>query len=454
MISVHCYAWIEPLKQLQLEVMGGLSNLVITSCYLAISLLIGFKVWCNRKAGLDVFVAIAAGVLWGGSWEHAVHAVAAFGVEPSWVWQTVFDSMAVLPAIAVLGVWRRPILLLESPETLPETFKVQQELEQRNRELEQKIEYRTKELTERNQHLQVALTELKQMHLHLVQTEKMSMLGQMVAGISHEINNPVNFIHGNIPYIESYVKDLLSILHAYEASDLPKTKALETTLEEIDTHFIAQDLPRIVSSMRLGTDRIRDLVLNLRNFYRLDEVEMKPSDIQSGIESTLLLLHHRYKQKIDIVQHFGEVPLVECHINQLNQVFMNLISNSIDALLEEELGSCSLVPHASSRSPGTKQIVITTELLSTNRVVIRISDNGPGIPPEVQERLFEPFFTTKPMGIGTGLGLSISHQIVTQTHQGRIYCCSALGEGTSFVIELPLRQSKARFKSVESKPVE
>jgi signal transduction histidine kinase len=276
------------------------------------------------------------------------------------------------------------------------------ELQERNAELEQKVAELTQELQDKDQCLFEALAEMQRMKEHLVQMEKMSMLGQMVSGISHEINNPINFIYGNLPYVEEHVEALLKVLQAYQSAYPTRSSAVEEALLEAELDFVLEDLPRIVESMKLGADRIRELVLNLRNFYRLDEAQMKPADLNAGIESTLVLLHNRYKQKIEIVRQFGNLPPVECHINQLNQVFMNLICNAIDTLQAKEASHGCCVP---------KQIAIVTEALSADRVSISISDNGLGMPPDVLARVFEPFFTTKPMGVGTGLGLSISHQL-------------------------------------------
>ena len=422
---------------LNLAWLDGAANLVIAGCYLMIAVLISLGLWCNRRASIDAFAAITAGIFWSGSWSHAAHATSIVGPETALGWQTFFDAITVIPAIAFLSLRRRYSLLIGSTQVLES----QKQLVKRNAELEKKIDWRTQELEAQNQRLNEALTELQKMNLHLVQTEKMSMLGQMVSGISHEINNPINFIHGNLPHMEEHVEDLLAVLETYRDRYPKETVTVEAALPNIEIDFILEDLPRIMASMRMGTERIRELVLNLRNFYRLDEAEMKPADLEAGIESTLVLLQNRYKQKVEIVRQFGKIPPVECHINQLNQVFMNLLSNSIDALLESELGTGS-VPVAATVQTKLKQIVIKTETLGANRVGISISDNGPGITIDVQEHLFEPFFTTKPRGVGTGLGLSISHQIITEAHQGRIYCCSSPAEGTTFAIELPLQQSE------------
>lgn len=303
-----------------------------------------------------------------------------------------------------------------------------QDLEQRNQLLEQRSSQCFQELAQYQQHYQDTATQLKQMQVHLAQMEKMSILGQMISGIAHEINNPITFIYGNLPHVEEHVRDLLKVFHIYQKDNYSAASA--EIAQEVDLDFILEDLPRIVDSMKLGADRVRELVLTLRNFYRLDESEMKPADLHEGIENTLTLLQHRYRQDVTIIKQFGDVPPVECHINQISQVFMNLLGNAIDALLMEKT------------TPGEKQITIGTQQLQPNWVCISIADNGPGIPIDIQQRLFEPFFTTKPMGIGTGLGLSISHQIITETHNGKIYCCSAPNEGTTFRVELPIQQQK------------
>ncbi len=323
-------------------------------------------------------------------------------------------------------------------ESLDQAIAHIKQLEHSNTVLQQKINYQAESLEQQSQQIDTMQAESKRMQQHLIQMEKMALLGQMVSGISHEINNPINFIYGNLPYVEEHVKDLLTVLQAYQQSDSERSPLVQKALQAVELDFVLEDLPRIVASMKLGADRVRSLVLTLRNFYRLDEPEMKPADMHQGIENTLLLLQHRYKQAITIVKEFGELPLVECHINQINQVFMNLLSNAIDALAELQPNTYQEL--LTSAAP-IATITITTQPLGDDRVAIGISDNGPGIPLEVQRRLFDPFFTTKPMGVGTGLGLSISHQIVTETHQGQIYCCSTPGGGTTFMVELPIWQT-------------
>ncbi|OJJ24738.1 hypothetical protein BI308_14990 [Roseofilum reptotaenium AO1-A] len=295
-------------------------------------------------------------------------------------------------------------------------------------------------LKEKNQQLQETLCDLKRTQSHLIQAEKMSSLGQMVAGVAHEINNPVNFIYGNLLHAENYMQDLVDILQLYQDHyPQPHPEIAEAT-EVKDLDFLLEDLPELLHSMTVGTERIREIVKSMRTFSRLDESAVKSVDIHEGIDSTLLILHNRMKVKpdypgIEVIKEYGELPKIECYAGQLNQVVMNILSNAIDAI-DESL--CSKQGHL--QEPREGQIRIATQLLDSNWVAIRIQDNGMGIPERVKQRLFDPFFTTKPVGKGTGLGLSISYQIVVKNHGGKMDCHSIPGEGTEFIIHIPCQQ--------------
>ncbi|MDF5719675.1 MAG: ATP-binding protein [Rhizonema sp. PD37] len=279
----------------------------------------------------------------------------------------------------------------------------------------------------------------QQLASQLVQTEKLSSLGQLVAGVAHEINNPVSFIDGNLSYADTYIQDLLRLLQLYQQHYPHPVREIQDEAKAIELNFLVEDLPKLLASMRVGADRITNIVLSLRNFSRLDEADMKAVDIHEGIDSTLMILEHRLKARpnytsIQIIKEYAYLPPVECYAGQLNQVFMNILTNAIDAIEENRLTE---IEHA--RQP---TIHIITQLTIDKRVAIRITDNGPGMPKGVYSKLFDPFFTTKPVGKGTGLGLSISYQIITEKHQGRLQCISSLGKGAEFVIEIPLSQKK------------
>ncbi len=305
-----------------------------------------------------------------------------------------------------------------------------------------------------NAQLQETLAELTQAQSQMLQTEKMSSLGQVVAGIAHEINNPVGFIHGNIDFVTQYTQELLKLIDLQQQALQRNTPELAAKMTEIEVDFIREDLVKVLTSMQNGTDRIKKIVLSLRNFSRLDEAEMKPVDIHEGLDNTLLLVQHRCQSQsqrppIQIYKDYANLPLVECYPGQLNQVFLNVVNNAIDALEESNFYANNIADSLGEEAPANNllythnkskllQIKISTELID-DWVRIRIYDNGCGVTEEVRKNMFNPFFTTKSIGKGTGLGLSTSYQIVVEMHQGKITCSSLLGKGTEIKIEIPLK---------------
>jgi signal transduction histidine kinase len=292
-----------------------------------------------------------------------------------------------------------------------------------------------------NQKLRQTLRELQNTQEQLIQAEKMSSLGQLVAGIAHEINNPLTFVYGNLNCVSKDVQHLLEFLSLYQQQYPQPDNLIQTKAEEIDLDFLVSDLPRSLSSMKVGTQRIREIVLSLRNFSRLDEAQKKLVNLHEGIDSTLLILQHRL-QGIKVIKEYGTLPLLECYPGELNQVFMNILSNAIDAL-EAKYGS-GCIEHtqeasdlSNTQSP-TPTIAIRTEIIN-QATVIHITNNGNGIPEAIKPRIFDPFFTTKPVGKGTGLGLSISYKIVVERHGGTIKCLSAPGQNTEFCIQIPIK---------------
>ncbi|MEG4342268.1 AAA family ATPase [Microcoleus sp. A003_D6] len=327
-------------------------------------------------------------------------------------------------------------------------------LEEYSRTLEEKVRERTFELSEKNDKLkdqaiklQKALDELKQAQAQLIQTEKMSSLGQLVAGVAHEINNPVNFIYGNLSHASEYSEQLLHLIALYQDSNPSPQPEIQNYIEEIELEYLLEDLPKLFSSMQLGATRIREIVLSLRSFSRLDEADMKSVDIHEGIESTLLILRNRLNKKADnsaiqVIKKYGKLPLVECYPGQLNQVFINIIANAMDALDQRDRHRSQ-----TQMKENSSTILIVTEVIDRDWIRIRIADNGTGVTEEVRTKLFDPFFTTKPVGSGTGLGLSISYQIVVEKHGGQLNCISAPGQGAEFIIEIPVNQQNRQKSS-------
>ncbi|MEM6426222.1 MAG: ATP-binding protein, partial [Cyanobacteria bacterium P01_D01_bin.128] len=291
------------------------------------------------------------------------------------------------------------------------------ELELSSKMLETRVAQRTEDLS-------VALAELKDTQAQLIQTEKMSGLGQMVAGIAHEINNPISFIQGNISPLRGYLEDITELLAVYQQEYPTPTAAVVDKREELEIEFLLEDTAKILASMKMGTQRVRDIIVSLRNFSRLDESTIKDVDLSEGLESTLLILNYRIKQGVTVVKDYASLPLVMCSPAQLNQVFTNIIANGLDAMFDT--------------NSHTKELSVTTRDLKDGSVQVSIKDTGPGMPAEVIDKIFNPFFTTKPVGKGTGLGLGICFKIVQQ-HQGTLEVKSEVGSGTEFLITLPIR---------------
>lgn len=334
----------------------------------------------------------------------------------------------------------RAVPILDEYGNLREWIGVNTDITDR-KDAERALQRSEAKLRQQAENLQATLDQLQRTQNQLVQSEKMSALGQLVAGVAHEINNPVNFIYGNLTHADEYTQDLMRVIEAYQQRYPQVDAELEELLEEVDLDYLIDDLPKLIGSMRVGAQRIRDIVRSLRNFSRLDESEFKAVNLHDGIESTLMILQNRLKAKpdspgIEIVRRYGNLPLVDCYAGQINQVLMNILANAVDALEERDRNrSPSELDAAPSR------ITITTAVTDEQYVQVLIADNGVGIPPQVQHQIFDPFFTTKPIGKGTGLGMSISYQIITDKHHGSLTCTSELGVGTSFLIEIPIHQT-------------
>jgi signal transduction histidine kinase len=342
-----------------------------------------------------------------------------------------------LPVVVLTGVDNRS-LALEAMAVGAQDYLVKGKIS--GELLERAIRYAI-ERKKAEAHLRKALEQERELNqLKLIHSEKMATLGQLVASVAHDINNPVNFIFANLIHVDHYTRDILALIDLYQQGSIHNAPAIQDKIEEIDLDFLKEDLPKIISSMKIGSERICELVLTLRNFSRLDAAQMQPVNIHEGIDSTLLILQDRLKEKlgrpaIQIIKKYGNLPLVEGYAGQLNQVFMNILSNAIDVLSQTGLQGAT-----KANKNNSPTITIRTQVLDSNRVEISIKDNGQGIPESVKEKLFEPFFTTKEVGNGTGLGLSISYQIVVEKHGGQLQCISALEQGAEFIVVIPIRQ--------------
>jgi two-component system, NtrC family, sensor kinase len=304
----------------------------------------------------------------------------------------------------------------------------------------EQLTLRDEKISEQVQQLETTLQKLYSTQAQLIQSEKMSSLGQMVAGVAHEINNPTTFIHGNLTYAKEYTQEILNLLQLYQQHYPNPPQTLLTQVEQIELDFITKDLEKIFNSMQNGCDRISDIVISLRNFSRLDESDFKRVNIHEGIDSTLMILTSRLQQQakrpqIQIIKEYNNLPPIECYPGELNQVFMNILSNAIDALDEK-----TQLEHTSLYHSPIPQINIRTQQMNEDWAAIHIQDNGMGMTEEVASKIFDPFFTTKPIGKGTGLGMTVCYQIIGEKHGGKINCNSIPGTSTEFIVQIPLKQ--------------
>ncbi|MBE9100293.1 hypothetical protein IQ267_12675 [filamentous cyanobacterium LEGE 07170] len=330
----------------------------------------------------------------------------------------------IVALIFALGLWQAQMVKNQALQVLQENTAA----------TNQKLEAKTAELRQ-------ALLDLQQAQSQLIQNEKMASIGQLTAGIAHEINNPTNFVHGNLAHVQAYANNLLELIWFYQSHYPNPSSDVQRKIKQYELTFIQEDLPKVLESMKIGTNRIREIVSSLRTFSRTDETNSTAVDIHEGIDSTLRILQHRFMdlrdcQEIQVLKSYGKLPLVDCYVGPLNQVFMNILANAIDALEESSThrSHIEITEHPN-------QIQIRTAVIRENWVEVTISDNGFGIPQDVQRHIFDPFFTTKPIGKGTGMGMYISYQIVVEKHGGNLSCESALGKGTTFRIQLPITQA-------------
>ncbi|MDY6785310.1 MAG: ATP-binding protein [Cyanobacteriota bacterium] len=430
-----CYLW-KP----GLVLLHAISNGAIAIAYLSIPAALLYFVYKREDAPfLKVFLLFAAFIILCGIGH-------LFDVWTLWH-PNYWTSGVERAGTAIVSVYTALQIVKLLPQFL--SLKTPEQLEAINRELQQEIAVRnaaettlkqlnaelgtrTAELSQTNEQLQVTLSELRNTQAQLIQSEKMSSLGRMVAGVAHEINNPINFIHGNLTYAAEYLNNLLELTYLYQAEFPQPTPILAAKLEEIEIEFIRKDLLQLLNSMANGTHRVRDIVRSLRTFANLDEAQIKSIDVHKALDSALLMVQNRlaathYRDAIALIKEYGQLPRVECYPKNLNQVFLEILDNAVDALNE-----------LAQKQPSTAPTLSIGTQCQGDWVSIRIRNNGVSISPSIRSQLFDPFFTTKPVGKGVGLGLTTSYQIVVRQHGGHIECDSEVGGETEFKISIPI----------------